>query len=91
MKPKRDSGRRAIGWLRWSRRLVLLLLLAALAALGWLHQVGVPGFVKEPLLAQLRERGLTLQFQRMRLRLTRGVVAETVRLEGSTQIGRAHV
>jgi hypothetical protein len=52
-----------------------------------LNQIGVPDFVKEPVLRQLRERGVELDFSRMRVRLTRGLVAENVNVtrKGETQ------
>ena len=45
-----------------------------------LNQIGLPDFIKSPILAQLREQGLNLGFSRIRLRLTRGIVAEKVKL-----------
>lgn len=45
-----------------------------------LNQIGVPDFVKEPLLRQASERGVGLEFSRLRVRLTRGLVAENVNL-----------
>jgi hypothetical protein len=52
-----------------------------------LNQIGVPDLVKEPVLRQLRERGVELDFSRMRVRLTRGLVAENVNVtrKGETQ------
>jgi hypothetical protein len=60
---------------------VLFLLLIALAAAIYLNQFGLPGFLKEPLVAELRSRGLDLQFDRLRFRWTRGIVADNVVLE----------
>ena len=54
-------------------------ILALLGALIYLNQVGLPNFVKKPLLEKLRARGLDLQFSRLRLRWYQGVVAENVR------------
>jgi hypothetical protein len=45
-----------------------------------LNQIGVPDFLKRPLLEQLRERGAELEFSRMRVRLGRGLVIENVNL-----------
>lgn len=45
-----------------------------------LNQIGVPDFLKEPLLRQVRARGIELEFSRLRVRLTRGLVAENVNL-----------
>lgn len=53
-----------------------------------LNQIGLPEFLKQPLLDQLRERGVELDFSRMRLRLTRGIVAENVNVSrGRDQAG----
>jgi hypothetical protein len=40
--------------------------------------LGLPGFVKDHLLAELRERGVELQYERLRLHWYRGIVAENV-------------
>ncbi len=64
---------------RWLRRSLVLAVSALVAFAGWLHQAGLPGFLKAPLLAQLRQRGVAVEFDRVRLRLTRGIVAEKVR------------
>ncbi len=70
-------------YFRRFRILVWLLLLAMLGSLVYLNQVGLPQFVKRPLLEKLRARGLVLQFSRLRLRFHEGIVAENVRF-GST-------
>src|SRR5262245_11310192 len=79
--PETGRGRRR--WragFRWLRRLVLLFVLLLLGTLIYLNQVGLPDFVKNPLLENLRARGIELQFNRLRLRLGRGLVAEKVRV-----------
>lgn len=55
--------------------LILLLLCCVL----YLNQVGLPNFVKQPLLEKLRARGVDLEFERIRWRWHRGIVAENVR------------
>lgn len=62
---------------------VWLALLALLALLIYMNQVGLPGVLKRPLLAELRSRGVDLQFSRLRLSWIGGVVADNVRF-GST-------
>jgi hypothetical protein len=57
---------------------VWMLLLTVLAAVVYLNQVGLPDLVKRPLLQKLRDRGLDLQFSRLRLSWTEGIVAENV-------------
>ncbi len=58
---------------------VWLIILFLLGSFVYLNQVGLPGFVKKPLLQKLRAQGLELQFSRLRLRLYHGIVAENVR------------
>lgn len=57
---------------------IWLLILTALVAIIYLNQVGLPAFVKRPLLDKLRDRGLDLQFSRLRLSWYDGIVAENV-------------
>src|SRR5713226_5532919 len=56
-----------------------LVILGLVGCLTYLNQVGLPNFVKGPLLAKLRERGIDLRFTRLRLRWYHGIVAENVR------------
>ena len=65
---------------RWCRISAWLVVLAALCAIVWFNQIGLPDFFKTRLVAALRERGWDLEFTRMRLRFGRGIVAENVRL-----------
>jgi len=67
---------------RWCRISLWLVLLAALCAVVWFNQIGLPDFLKTRLVATLRERGVELEFSRMRLRFARGIVAENVRIGG---------
>ena len=64
---------------RWFRIAVWLLVLAALGELLWLNHVGLPDFLKTQLVAALREKGMALEFSRMRFSLVRGIVADDVR------------
>ncbi len=58
---------------------VLLVILGLVITLFYLNQIGLPGFLKAPLLEQLRARGIDFQYTRLRLRLFHGIVAEGVR------------
>jgi hypothetical protein len=58
-------------------------LLAGLLAFAWFNLVGLPNFLKSRLTATLHERGLDLEFSRMRLRPARGFIAENVRVGGT--------
>ena len=63
---------------RWFRITVLLLILALLGAGMYLNHVGLPDFLKKPLLEKLRARRVDLELTRLRLRWYRGIVAEDV-------------
>ena len=73
---------------RWCRYSVWAVILLGLLAFGWLNVVGLPGFLKTRLTATLRERGVHLEFSRMRLRVVHGLVAENVRAGGENGPGR---
>jgi hypothetical protein len=70
-------------YFRRVRITVWLLLLLLLGTALYVNQVGLPGFLKRPLLEKLRARGLDLQFSRLRLRWYHGIVAENVRFGGA--------
>jgi hypothetical protein len=72
---------------RWLRISAWLVLLAAICAALWLNRVGLPDFLKTRLVATLHERGVELEFSRMRLRFDRGIVAENVRIGGAQTNG----
>ena len=81
--PKKSPARRRRS-LRWLVRLMTAVLLLSLGALVYLNQVGLPDFAKSLLQDELAANGLNLEFDRLRWRLERGLVAEGVRLEGTT-------
>jgi hypothetical protein len=84
------SKKRATFWrlcriyFRRFRIAVWLIVLAVVGCLLYLDQVGLPGFVKKPILNKLRAQGIDLQFSRLRLRRLHEVVAENV-VFGSAQ------
>src|ERR1051325_8742484 len=65
-------------YLRRFRITMLMVTFVLVSALVYLNQVGVPGFIKRPLLQKLRDRGVNLQFPRLRWRWHHGLVAENV-------------
>ena len=71
--------------LRGLRVGILLLLFFVLVAIVYLNEVGLPGFLKRPLLEELHTRGADLQFSSLRLRWYRGLVAENVRFGSARQ------
>jgi hypothetical protein len=68
---------------RWCRISVWLLVLAAICAVVWFNRIGLPDFLKTRLVTNLHERGINLEFSRLRLRFERGLVAENVRIGGT--------
>ena len=66
-KPRRRFWRIARRLFRWCRIVVWLGVLALLILLLWLHNYGLPDFVKQRLVFELRARGVELRFTRMRL------------------------
>src|SRR3974377_679852 len=77
--PKRRFWRVCRIYFRRLRIAVWLLILLLVVAFAYLNQVGLPGFVKKPLLDELRARGVDLRFSRLRMRWYTGIVAENVR------------
>ena len=77
-----NSGfwRKCLFAFRWVRFAVWLILLAALLAFVWCNRVGLPNFLKARIVGTLHERGMDLEFSRMRLSLVHGLVAENVRV-----------
>ncbi|MGZ4987403.1 MAG: hypothetical protein ACXWBP_05130 [Limisphaerales bacterium] len=64
------------GWVRLFRVSLLLLMLLAIATVFYLHEKGLPEFVKKPLVANLRERGWDVQFSNMRLGFGTSVIID---------------
>ncbi|HKI69829.1 MAG TPA: hypothetical protein VKA67_09585, partial [Verrucomicrobiae bacterium] len=84
VKKKRRFWRICRIYFRRFRITILLLMFLLVAGVAYLNQVGLPGFIKKPVLDRLRARGVELEFSRLRLLWNRGIVAENV------QFGRAH-
>lgn len=72
---------------RLGRKLVLVGLCGFVVALVYLNQIGLPGFLKNPLLARLEARGIQAEFSRLRWRWHEGLVAEDVILRQRGAIG----
>src|SRR6478736_3980509 len=65
-------------YFRRFRITVWLVILVVLSALIYLNLVGLPDFLKRPLVAKLAEHGLELEFAALKLHWSRGFVAEQV-------------
>jgi len=63
---------------RWCRITVLFFILALTGAALYLDRIGLPDFIKNPLVQKLHDRGLDLHFTRLRWRPAQGIVAENV-------------
>jgi len=72
---------------RHLRRLIIFLTVLLICAAVWLNQIGLPDFVKRPLIETLRARGIELEFTRLRLSFRRGLVATDVRLGPAAKAG----
>lgn len=68
---------------RWCRILVWLLLLTLLVSVIYLTQFGLPEFAKQEIVAELRARGVDVEFERLRWRWFHGIVGERI------SVGRA--
>lgn len=60
------------------RVFLLVVILFAVVLLAWVNTIGLPDFLKRPLLTELHARGLDLKFTRLRWRWNRGLVADNV-------------
>jgi AsmA-like C-terminal region len=54
--------------------------LALICVFIWFNQIGLPDFLKKPLVEELRERGIELTFARLRINLFGRLIADNVRL-----------
>lgn len=68
---------------RCARFTVWVLVLLVIGTFLWFNRIGLPDFVKTRLVASLHERGVELEFSRMRLSLVHGLVAEHVLMGGA--------
>ncbi|MFN7137714.1 MAG: hypothetical protein ACK4UN_00065 [Limisphaerales bacterium] len=75
-RPKSRFWRIARVTFRWCRIAVWLVILALLVSVVYLSTVGLPDFLKAPLVAELRARGWEVEFSSMRWHWYRGVVLE---------------
>ncbi len=78
-KRKNRFWRKCRIYFRRARITVWLVTLAILGALIYLNLIGLPDFVKRPIISKLHERGMALDFSELRLHWSRGFVASQVR------------
>ncbi len=72
---------------RCARFTTWAVVLVVLAAFAWLNTVGLPDFLKTRLVTALHERGVQLEFARMRLRLVHGLICDHVRIGAAQEAG----
>src|SRR5579884_2754200 len=70
---------------RGVRMAILFALLLVVVFLAWVNTIGVPDFVKRRMITELHQRGLDVQFSRMRWRFERGLVADNVTIGSAKQ------
>lgn len=85
MRAKRHFWRTCRVYFRRFRIAAWLLVFALVCMLVYLNQVGLPDFIKKPLLQSLRDRGLDLQFSRVRLNWYGAIEADNVRIGEANQ------
>jgi hypothetical protein len=78
---KRHAWRRFRKIFRWCRIAVLLVIAFFCFGLLWLNYVGLPGFARDQIVAELRRNNFDLDFERLRLRGFFHIVADKVRLK----------
>jgi hypothetical protein len=64
------------GWVRLLRVTLLFLLLALIGVVFYLHEKGLPEFVKRPLVAKLHDQGWDVRFSNMRLGFGTSVIID---------------
>jgi hypothetical protein len=67
-------------FIRWSRRVAMVAAVALICAFVWFDRVGVPDFLQRRLVESLHDRGVELEFARLRFSLFHGLIAENVRV-----------
>jgi hypothetical protein len=76
---------------KWCRVTVLLLVLLFVAALAYLQLVGLPDFLKNPLLRALRQRGFEAQFASARFGWGPSIVIENAAFSTTNQASGPHL
>ena len=85
MRDQTGFWRKCRALFRQLRRAMIFTALVLACAVLWLNKIGLPDFLKRPLVETLRARGVELEYARLRLSFTRGLVADNV------HIGRAQM
>lgn len=79
--------RRARKVFRWCRLVVWFVLLLVVAELAYLHLVGLPDFLKRPLLRKIRERGFEARFTNAHLTWGPAILIDNASFSGTNEAG----
>ena len=82
---QRKWVRRFFAAFKWCRVAVLFMVLLAVAAVTYLQLVGLPGYLKNPLLNALRQRGFDAQFASARLAWGPSIIIENAAFSPTNQ------
>jgi hypothetical protein len=80
MRDQTGFWRKCRALFRQFRRAMIFAALVLACTVLWLDKIGLPDFLKRPLVETLRARGVELEFSRLRLSFTRGLVADNVHI-----------
>ena len=80
MRNRTGFWRRCRTLFRHLRHWSIFLFVLLICALVWLNRIGLPDFLKQPLVEKLRAQGVELEFASLRLSLWRGLVADDVHI-----------
>ena len=73
------SWRKSRVCFRWLRRAIMAAVVVLICSFVWFDRVGVPDFLQRRLVESLRERGVELEFSRLRFNLVHGLIADNIR------------
>ena len=76
----RGAGKVVVWGVVWTGRLLVVVAIAAVVLLAWLHLVGVPRYVLDGALAELEEMGYVIETDGVKLEIDRGATARGVRV-----------
>ncbi|HTA29347.1 MAG TPA: hypothetical protein VK731_02620, partial [Candidatus Cybelea sp.] len=88
---QRKGVRKFLTAFKWCRVTVLLVVLLIVAALAYLQLIGLPDFLKRPLLSALRQRGFEAQFASARLGWGASIIIENAAFSPTNQGSGPHL
>ncbi len=88
---QRKGVRYCLTAFKWCRVTVLLVVLLVVSAVAYLQLVGLPDFLKNPLLSALRQRGFEAQFASARLGWGASIIIENASFSPTNQATGPHL